>query len=130
MQFYIQAAVVEKDLKPENLYHSRVDIIVGCISMSLVTLFIIVCCAATIFVAGETVNDAKDAALAFEPLAGENATILFGIGLFNASIFSAALLPLATSYYVCEGMGWERGVDKNIKEAPQFFTNIYFSGLN
>tara|TARA_X000000950_G_scaffold279605_1_gene372664 strand:- start:289 stop:1539 length:1251 start_codon:yes stop_codon:yes gene_type:complete len=122
MQFYIQAAVVEKDLKPENLYHSRVDIVVGCISMSLVTLFIIVCCAATIFVAGETVNDAKDAALALEPLAGENATILFGIGLFNASIFSAALLPLATSYYVCEGMGWERGVDKNIKEAPQFFT--------
>ena len=130
MQFYIQAAVVEKDLKPENLYHSKIDIIVGCISMSLVTLFIIVCCAATIFVAGEKVNDAKDAALALEPLAGENATILFGIGLFNASIFSAALLPLATSYYVCEGMGWERGVDKNIKRSSSIFYNIYCSRFN
>ena len=72
--------------------------------MSIVTLFIIICCAATIFVAGGHVANAKDAALALKPLAGEHATTLFGIGLFNASIFSAALLPLATSYYVCEGM--------------------------
>ena len=94
--------------------------------MSIVTLFIIICCAATIFVVGGHVANAKDAALALKPLAGEHATTLFGIGLFNASIFSAALLPLATSYYVCEGMGWERGVDKNLKEAPQFFSIFIF----
>lgn len=122
MQFYIQSAVVEKKIEPKNLIHNKIDVIVGCITMSAVTLFIIICCAATIYVAGGHVNSAKDAALALKPLAGEHATTLFGIGLFNASIFSAALLPLATSYYVCEGMGWERGVDKNLKEAPQFFT--------
>lgn len=122
MQFYIQAAVVEKELEPKHLFHNKIDVIVGCITMSIVTLFIIICCAATIYVAGGHVASAKDAALALKPLAGKHATTLFGIGLFNASIFSAALLPLATSYYVCEGMGWERGVDRNFKEAPQFFS--------
>lgn len=122
MQFYIQAAVVEKELEVKHLLHNKIDVIVGCITMSIVTLFIIICCAATIFVSGGHVSSAKDAALALRPLAGEYATTLFGIGLFNASIFSAALLPLATSYYVCEGMGWERGVDRNFKEAPQFFS--------
>ena len=122
MQFYIQAAVVEKKLEPKHLLHNKIDVIVGCLSMAVVTLFIIICCAATIYVSGGKVTNAKDAALALRPLAGEYATTLFGIGLFNASIFAAALLPLATSYYVCEGMGWERGVNKSFKEAPQFFS--------
>tara|TARA_B100000925_G_C22007664_1_gene474444 strand:+ start:1960 stop:3216 length:1257 start_codon:yes stop_codon:yes gene_type:complete len=122
MQFYIQAAVVEKELETKHLLHNKIDVIVGCITMSIVTLFIIICCAATIYIAGGQVTSAKDAALALKPLAGEHAMTLFGIGLFNASIFSAALLPLATSYYVCEGMGWERGVDKHFKDAPQFFS--------
>jgi NRAMP (natural resistance-associated macrophage protein)-like metal ion transporter len=122
MQFYIQAAVVEKGIAPKHLTHSKIDIIVGCISMFLVTLFIIICCAATLHAAGITITSAKDAAVSLKPLAGSYASILFAIGLFNASIFSAALLPLATSYYVCEGMGWEAGVGKTFKEAPNFFT--------
>ncbi|MBT7668984.1 MAG: divalent metal cation transporter, partial [Bdellovibrionales bacterium] len=122
MQFYIQAAVVEKGITPKHLTHSKIDIIVGCISMFLVTLFIIICCAATLHAAGITISSAKDAAISLKPLAGSYASILFAIGLFNASIFSAALLPLATSYYVCEGMGWDAGVGKSFKEAPNFFT--------
>lgn len=122
MQFYIQSAVVEKGTAIKHLTHSKIDIIVGCFFMFLVTLFIIICCAVTIHGSGVVITDAKDAALALEPLAGKYSSILFGIGLFNASIFAAALLPLATSYYVCEGMGWESGVDKTFKEAPNFFT--------
>jgi NRAMP (natural resistance-associated macrophage protein)-like metal ion transporter len=122
MQFYIQSAVVEKGIDIKHLWHSKVDVIVGCIFMFLVTLFIIICCAATIHKSGITISSAKDAALALEPLAGKYSSILFGIGLFNASLFAAALLPLATSYYVCEGLGWESGVDKTFKEAPKFFT--------
>jgi len=127
MQFYIQAAVVEKGVAVKHLWHSRVDVVVGCCCMFLVTLFIIICCAATLHDSGILIKDAKDAALALKPLAGQYASILFGIGLFNASFFAAALLPLATSYYVCEGMGWESGVDKSFKEAPNFF--IIFTSL-
>lgn len=122
MQFYIQSAVVEKGITPKHLWHSKIDVIVGCTSMLIVTLFIIISCAATLFHSGVTITDAKDAALALEPLAGKYSSVLFGVGLFNASFFAAALLPLATSYYVCEGMGWESGVDKSFKEAPNFFT--------
>lgn len=121
MQFYIQSAIVEKNISVNNLWHTKIDVIFGCITMSLVTVFIIICCAATIHSSGGKITSAADAAIALKPLAGEYAGLLFGIGLFNASIFSAALLPLATSYYVCEGMGWESGVDKSFKEAPNFF---------
>ncbi|MCO4792141.1 MAG: Nramp family divalent metal transporter [Bacteriovoracaceae bacterium] len=122
MQFYIQSAVVEKGISVKHLWESKIDVIVGCLFMFMVTLFIIVCCATIIYPSGVSITDAKDAALALEPLAGKYSSILFGIGLFNASIFAAALLPLATSYYVCEGLGWESGVDKSFKEAPNFFT--------
>ncbi len=127
MQFYIQSAVVEKGIAIKHLWHSKVDVIVGCLCMFLVTLFIVVCCAATMHQSGVTITSAKDAAMALKPLAGDYSSILFAVGLFNASIFAAALLPLATSYYVCEGMGWESGVDKNFKEAPNFF--IIFTTL-
>jgi NRAMP (natural resistance-associated macrophage protein)-like metal ion transporter len=127
MQFYIQSAIVEKGIKPENLFHSKIDIFFGCIFMLIVSMFIVICCATTLHSAGITIHDAKGAALSLEPLAGKYASVLFGVGLFNASFFAAALLPLATSYYVCEGMGWESGVDKDFDEAPQFFN--LFSGL-
>jgi NRAMP (natural resistance-associated macrophage protein)-like metal ion transporter len=122
MQFYIQSAVVEKGISVKHLTESKIDIIVGCTFMVTVTIFIIICCAINLHGAGIPITGAKDAALALRPLAGEYSTVLFGIGLFNASIFAAALLPLATSYYVCEGMGWESGVDKNFEEAPHFFS--------
>ena len=122
MQFYIQAAVVEKGISPKHLWHSKVDVIAGCTLTLIVSLFIVICCAATINKAGITINDASDAAVALKPLAGKYASILFGFGLFNASFFAAAILPLAASYYICEGMGWESGVDRSFKEAPHFFT--------
>ncbi len=120
MQFYLQSAVVEKNIKVENYGASRMDVIVGCIMTDVVAFFIIVACAATLFVSGIKINDAKDAAVSLAPLAGSYASILFAIGLANASLFSASILPLATAYYVCEGMGWESGVDRNFKTAPQF----------
>ncbi len=120
MQFYLQSAIVEKNIKVENYGASRMDVIVGCIMTDVVAFFIIVACAATMYSAGIRITDAKDAAVALAPLAGKHASILFAIGLANASLFAASILPLATAYYVCEGMGWESGVDKNFKTAPQF----------
>jgi NRAMP (natural resistance-associated macrophage protein)-like metal ion transporter len=121
MQFYLQAAVAEKNIKLENYKYSRADVISGSFMVNLVALFIMVACAATIFQAGIRIDTAKDAALALAPLAGKYASTLFAFGLLNASLFAASILPLSTAYVVCEGMGWEQGVDKKFSEAPQFY---------
>ncbi len=122
MQFYLQSAVVEKGISLKNFVHSRWDVIIGCIVTDVVAFFIIVACAATIYVSGRReIQDAGDAALALRPLAGRAASWLFAFGLCNASIFSASILPLATAYYVCEGLGVESGINKRLREAPAFY---------
>lgn len=121
MQFYQQSSIADKGLKPEEYGYERVDVIVGCAFTDIVAAFIIIACAATLFVHGQQVNTAQDAAVALAPLAGKYASILFALGLLNASIFSAAVLPLSTAYAVCEGMGWESAVDRGLREAPAFF---------
>lgn len=121
MQFYIQSSVVEKGISVKDYKITRIDVIIGCLVTDLVAFFIIVTCAATIFVKNIRVETAQDAALALFPLAGQYSGILFALGLFNASIFAASILPLATSYTICEGMGWESGVNKKFRDAPQFY---------
>jgi NRAMP (natural resistance-associated macrophage protein)-like metal ion transporter len=121
MQFYQQSSIVEKGVAREDYRMVRLDVIIGCVIAPVVAFFITMACAATIFQAGIRVETAKDAALALAPFAGEHATWLFAIGLFVASMFAAAILPLSTSYSVCEGMGWDAGVDRRFEEAPQFF---------
>lgn len=120
MQFYLQSAVVEKGVRKEHYWASRIDVIFGCFMTNIIALFIVVACGATLFKAGITINSAEDAAVSLAPLAGKYASMLFAVGLANASLFSASILPLATAYYVCEGMGWEAGVNKTFKDAPQF----------
>ena len=122
MQFYLQASVVEKGVTRRQYRTSRIDVISGCIFAVIVAWFIVVACAATLFVHGfHTVSDAKDAAQALRPLAGDYAYILFAMGLFNASLFAASILPLSTAYTVCEGLGFESGVGKTFKDAPIFY---------
>jgi Mn2+/Fe2+ NRAMP family transporter len=121
MQFYQQASIVDKGLKPADYIYERLDVIIGSIFAVVVAGFIIVACSSTIFAAGKEIQSAKDAALALEPLAGKYASILFALGLLNASVFSAAILPLSTAYVVCEAFGWESGVDKSFSQAPIFF---------
>lgn len=120
MQFYLQSSVVEKGVRKEQYWASRIDVIVGCFLTDIVAFFIIVACGATLFPAGIKIDSAKDAAISLAPIAGKYASILFAVGLANASLFSASILPLATAYYICEGMGWEAGINKSFKEAPQF----------
>ncbi len=121
MQFYQQASIVDKGIKPADYAYERIDVIVGSIFAVVVAGFIIIACSSTIFAAGKNVTTAKDAALALAPLAGKYASTLFALGLLNASVFSAAILPLSTAYVVCEAFGWESGVDKSLAEAPIFF---------
>lgn len=122
MQFYLQSSIVEKGVRIKEYAASRLDVIVGSIFTDVVGWFIIVACAATLYVHGlGAIRDASDAAVAMKPLAGEYAFLLFAFGLFNASFFAASVLPLSTAYVVCEGLGVESGVDKRFSEAPFFY---------
>jgi NRAMP (natural resistance-associated macrophage protein)-like metal ion transporter len=122
MQFYLQASVVEKGITRRQYKTSQLDVISGCIFTDVVAWFIIVACAATLYAAGmHQINDAKDAAEALKPLVHEYAYILFAVGLFNASLFAASILPLSTAYTVCEGLGFESGIGKKFSEAPAFY---------
>lgn len=122
MQFYQQSSIADKGLRVEDYAYERVDVVVGSIFAVFVAAFITIACAATLFEHGMTIDTAKDAALALGPLAGHHAETLFALGLLNASVFSAAILPLSTAYVVCEAFGWEAGVSRELKEAPVFFT--------
>ena len=122
MQFYLQASVVEKGVTMRTYRALRIDVIVGSIFAPIVAAFIVVACAAALNSAGYTqIHDAADAAQALRPLAGRYAFILFAAGLFNASLFASCIIPLSTSYTVCEGLGFESGLDKKFGEAPFFY---------
>jgi Mn2+/Fe2+ NRAMP family transporter len=121
MQFYLQASIVEKGVKFEEYKFARFDVVVGSIIVHIVAFFIILVCAETLFKNGIRIETAKDAALSLKPLAGKYCTFLFAFGLVNASLFAASILPLSTTYLICEGLGWEVGIDKKLVEAPQFY---------
>jgi Mn2+/Fe2+ NRAMP family transporter len=122
MQFYLQASVVEKGVTMRDYSKTKIDVLVGSIFAPVVAGFIILACAATLYQSGHRViRDAADAAVALGPLAGRWAQILFGAGLFNASLFAASILPLSTAYTVCEGLGFESGLDKKFSEASIFY---------
>jgi len=121
MQFYLQAAVVEKGVTAKEYKESRIEVIVGCIAMSVIAFFIIVACAGTIYaVAPRDLQVPADAAAGLRPF-GSYAYLLFAAGLFNASLFAACILPLSTAYSVCEGLGFESGVNRRFREAPIFY---------
>lgn len=122
MLFYMQSAVIERGTKPDEYKLALIDVIVGCMATVIVAFFIIVSCAATLHQNGIVINEAKDAAMALKPFAGGLASEVFAFGLFIASVFSATILPLATSFYICQAFGFEAGIDKRVEEAPQFYT--------
>jgi NRAMP (natural resistance-associated macrophage protein)-like metal ion transporter len=120
MQFYQQAAIVDKGIGVRDLRYARWDTYLGVFSLNVVAFFIVVACGATLFVHGVTIATATDAAEALRPLAGPYAAGLFALGLLNASLFSVAIIPLSTAYAVCEAFGWEAGLDRSPREAPVF----------
>ncbi len=122
MQFYLQSSIVDKGVSIRQYKTTRIDVIVGSFFTDIVGWFIIVVCAATLYTHGmRNITEAADAASAMRPFAGEYAYILFAAGLFNASLFAASILPLSTAYTVCEGLGFESGLDKSWSEAPFFY---------
>jgi NRAMP (natural resistance-associated macrophage protein)-like metal ion transporter len=136
MQFYIQSSVVEKGVRIKDYPYSRIDVIAGALFTDFIAYFIIVACAATIYVANQhlapghkplDVQNAGDVAIALQPLAGKYASLLFALGLLNAAIFTASILPLSTAYYVCEAFGFESGLENSFRQAPIFYT--FYAGM-
>jgi NRAMP (natural resistance-associated macrophage protein)-like metal ion transporter len=130
MQFYIQSAVVEKGVRIKDYPYSRIDVITGAIITDVIAFFIVIACAATIYAHNAHlapgahplgVSTAGDVATALQPLAGKYASLLFALGLLNAAIFTASILPLSTAYYVCEAFGFESGVENSFRQAPVFY---------
>ena len=121
---YMQASVADKHVTMREYPYTRLDVMFGAAMGNIVSALIVICTAATLFTHGIRVESAEQAALALEPLAGPWARQLFGVGLFGASLLAASILPLATTYAVCEALGWERGIDQSPSEAP-FFYGVY-----
>jgi len=131
MQFYQQSSVAEKAIEVKNYRYEALDTYIGSFLTNFVSFFIVVACASTLYVAGVRVDTAAEAAGALAPLAGNYASLLFAVGLMNASIMAAGILPLSTAYSVAEAFGWESGVGKSFREAPLFYglyTALIFAG--
>lgn len=122
MQFYLQSSVVEKGIKIKQYRYQRWDVILGSIIAVIIAFFIVVACAAVLFPRGIVIHEAKEAAMALRPFAGNYAYLLFALGLFASSTLGASILPLSSSYAICEAFGWENGISKKFDEAPIFFT--------
>jgi NRAMP (natural resistance-associated macrophage protein)-like metal ion transporter len=121
-QFYLQASIVEKGTRETELRYSQADSIVGSVFSVVIAAFIVIACAATLFASGHRgIQDAADAAFSLRPLGGQYAYLLFAIGLLNASLFAACILPLSTAYTVCEALGFESGLDRKFGDAPVFY---------
>ncbi len=119
-QFFIQSYVADKGVGPRDYPTTRIDVIVGAVVADVIALFIIVTTASTLYTQGINITSAEEAAMALEPVAGTAARYLFGLGLLNASLLGACILPLSTSYTICQAFGWEEGVDHSFREAPAF----------
>jgi len=124
MLFYLQSSITDKGVRIDEYPAERTDVIFGSLLTTVIAVFIIVSTAATLHVEGIVVTSADDAARALEPLAGPYARLLFGLGLFGASMLAASVLPLSTAYAVCGAFGWERGVSRSWSEAP-IFNGLY-----
>lgn len=122
MQFYLQASIVDKRVKLSHLKYSVIEVYIGSFFTDFIAFFIIIATSATLFKNGITINSAEEAALALAPLAGKYCSLLFALGLVNASILASAVVPLSTSYAICEAFGWEAGLDRKFKDAPLFFS--------
>ncbi|HEX5875109.1 MAG TPA: Nramp family divalent metal transporter [Pyrinomonadaceae bacterium] len=120
MQVYVQSSVVEKGVTPDDYSKTKTDVWVGTVFAILIVFFIIVSTAATLHKEGIQISTAGEAAQALRPLAGRYAEVLFGLGLFGASMLAAGVLPLATAYSISEALGFEKGVSRSFREAPIF----------
>ncbi|WP_123024441.1 NRAMP family divalent metal transporter [Mycolicibacterium stellerae] len=121
---FIQSYAVDKKLRTEDLKLERIDVVTGAVLTGIIGFFVVIACAATLHREGRSINDATDAAVALQPLAGGAASTLFAVGLIGAALLAASLLPLSTAYSVCEYAGFEAALDDPYSEAKTFYVTF------
>jgi Mn2+/Fe2+ NRAMP family transporter len=119
--FYMQASVADKGLAIKDYRYTKLDVVFGAAWGNIISAFIIIATAATLFINGIVVESAEQAALVLSPLVGDAAKILFSAGLLGASLLAVSVLPLSTTYAFCEAFGFERGLNRKFKDAPVFY---------
>ena len=120
-QFFINSYVKDKKLTVDRLKYNQAEIYIGAILTDIITLFIMVAVATTIFANNLEINGAADAAVAIKPFAGELASVLFGAGLLVAGFIGAAIVPLATAYAFSEFFGYEGSLDVSFSKSRLFY---------
>jgi NRAMP (natural resistance-associated macrophage protein)-like metal ion transporter len=118
---FIQSYAVDKKLHIKDLRYERIDVIVGALLTGVIGFFVVIACAATLHVQGIEINDAGDAARALEPLAGDTAATLFGLGFLGAAMLAAAIVPLSTAYSISETFGKKADLNDTFEEAQPFY---------
>jgi len=121
---FIQSYAVDKRLRVQDLRYERADVVVGALMTGVIGLFVVVACAATLHANGIDVEEAADAARALEPLAGDAAATLFGLGFLGAALLAAAIVPLSTAYSVSETFGRRADLDDGFAEARTFYLSF------
>jgi Mn2+/Fe2+ NRAMP family transporter len=132
MQFYQQALVVDKGLGHKDLHYVKIDTYLGAIMTDVFSLFMIVACAATLYPAGIKIESAAEAAIALRPFAGKYASVLFAVGLLNASTMAASVLPISTAHAISEAFGFESSIGSKFRDAPVFmglYTFFLMTGM-
>jgi Mn2+/Fe2+ NRAMP family transporter len=122
MNFYMHSSMLEKGITAKSYHISKWDVVIGCFMTDIMSFFMIVACGATLFQNHIRVETVEDIGKSLIPIAGNYSSLLFAAGLFNASVFASAILPLATAYAICETFGWEIGIEKDFGEAKMFYS--------
>lgn len=121
-QFFINSYIKDKKLTTNKLKYEQTEIYIGAFLTDLFSLFIMLAVIATLFMHGIKIEGAAEAAIAIKPLAGDLASILFGLGLLVAGFLGSAIVPLATAYAFAEFFGYEGSLDTGFSKSRLFYT--------
>ena len=118
-------------LKPateKELADLKTDTRIGMGFSNIITFFIIVLTASTLFRAGfNNIETLQDAALALKPLAGEYAYLLFTIGIIGSGFLAIPILAGSAAYVMAEVFGWSEGLNNSFTKAKEFYAVIIVS---
>lgn len=125
----LQARLRHHELQKKEVRKMRTDVWLGMLLSNAVMFFIIVTCAATLFPAGIQVATAEDAAVALRPIAGQQAYILFALGIIGTGMLAVPVLAGSSAYALAEAFGWKSGLYKKLNHAHAFYGVIIIAML-
>lgn len=121
-QFFVSSYVTDKKLNIQHIKAEKIEIYLGAFLTNFLSWIMAAAVTYTLFINGINKVDGFSAGLSMKPFAGETASILFGIGLFGASILGLTIVPLATAYVFAEMFGYEGSLDANFKKGKLFYS--------